>query len=216
LIIQQQYSRQQAIMKGPAEYDMEDVSNWLKAIDQPSTVVDAFRTNAIDGDMLVSLTMEDLRDEDLGLSKLQATKLMQQLEFTKELAAACNNSTTGGGGGGGEEDAEKIRVLEEKCANIKSENVALKAQIEEYQTAPAPAQSPKAAAPPPQPQKHQKNEHEVVKGAARGAARGAVGGAIVGAITGDPAQGAAAGAAAGAALGGMDGLAARRRRRMLR
>jgi hypothetical protein len=192
--------------KDPKEYDVDEVCLWLNAIGLDSKV-DAFRENAVDGDMLVALTAEDLTNE-LGLSNLQAKKVLQKLEFSKELAAE-------GGGGGGVDDGG-IKELEAKISELEAENAALKAQLEEYQPkqAPAPAPPPKQAPAPAPPPKHYRNEHEVVRGAAGGAARGAVLGAVGGAIAGDPGKGAKMGAAMGATGGGMRGIAAKRRNRM--
>ena len=209
--------------KAPAEYDIDDVCDWLVAIHQPSDVVDKFRENAVDGDMLVGLTMDDLQGDDLGLSKLQAKKLMQQLDFTKELAS----TMSGASGGGDDDDASTAQMaeLEQKVQDIQAENAALKAQIEEYEKAkaaaaaaaapPPPEPAPRAAPPPPQ-KSRPRNEHDVIREGAKGAAKGAMAGAIVGAIAGDAGAGAKAGAAAGGALGGVRGLERRRQRRLLR
>jgi SAM domain (Sterile alpha motif)/Glycine-zipper domain len=201
-------------MKAVKDFDVHEVCIFIMSIGLEAKV-DVFRTNSIDGDMLVSLTAEDWQN-DLGLTSLQTKKLL------KQVASLSSEGGGGGGGGGGDGgDAQRLAALQEELQGLESENAALKANLKELTPAPRAAtpekpRAPAPAPPPPPPPQKQKNEHEVVKGAARGAARGAVGGAIVGAITGNPAQGAKAGAAAGAAMGGMGGLAARRQRRMLR
>jgi hypothetical protein len=223
--------------KDPATYDTDEVCIWIMAIGLGSKV-DAFRENAVDGDMLLSLTAEDFVDP-LGLTSLQAKKIQRSLDFTKQLA---NESS--GGGGGGEEAANKIKALEEINEYLKNENAALKMQLQEFQNAnapppkPAPAPAPKPA-PAPAPQR---KEHHVIKGAAGGAAKGALLGAIGGAIAGDAGKGAKVrvmkqfdfasisfrlasshyfvraqiGAAVGATGGGMQGMGARRRARLRR
>jgi len=57
-------------------------------------------SEGVDGDLLLSLSIEDLKN-DLGLSSLQAKKVMKNIEFSRSL-------TEGNGGG---EDAEKVKVL---------------------------------------------------------------------------------------------------------
>jgi hypothetical protein len=219
--------------KDPVTYDIDEVCIWITAIGLGSKV-DVFRENAVDGDMLLSLTAEDFVDP-LGLTSLQAKKIKRSLEFTKQLA---NES----GGGGGEEAASKIKALEEINEYLKNENAALKMQLQEFQNAKArpPAAAP---APPPKPAPApQRKEHHVIKGAAGGAAKGALLGVIGGAIAGDPGKGAKVrlmkqvdfafislqlayshnfvraqiGAAVGAAGGGMQGMGARRRARLRR
>jgi hypothetical protein len=59
-------------MKSVNEYSVEEVEYWVTAIGLPTA---AFTENAVDGEMLLSLTMEDMMG-DLGLSKLQGTNSM--------------------------------------------------------------------------------------------------------------------------------------------
>ena len=130
----------------------------------PSTVV----SEGVDGDLLLSLTYDDFK-ADLGLSSLQAKKVLKNIEFAKEL-----NETAEEGGG---EETEKLKEemealslgktsLEEKVHELeaalasKDEEIAeLKSQIEEMKVKnetraaapapqPAPAPAPKAAPPP--------------------------------------------------------------------
>jgi len=144
--------------KDPKSYDVDEVCLFLNAIGL-SSKADAFRDNAVDGDMLVSLTDEDLKGE-LGLSTLQARKVQQKLEFAKELA---EGGEGGGGGGNDEENAAKIQALEEENAALRAQIEELKKQLAALQPkppapAPAPAPAPKAAPPPP------RKEHHVIKG----------------------------------------------------
>lgn len=190
-------------MKDPGSYDIEEVCLFINAIGLGKTV-DAFREAGVDGDILVSLSPEEFESE-LGLSKLQAKKVVKSIESTKAMAA---------GGGGG-----NTAALESEIANLKNENAALRAQLQEYQRAraPAPAPAPAYKAPPPTAPSQApppRNEHHVVKGAAGGAARGALLGAVAGAVAGDAGKGAKIGAAVGATSGGLNGLGARRRARL--
>jgi hypothetical protein len=75
--------------------------------------VDAFREAAVDGDMLVRLTAEDMAE--LGLSSLQSKRLQRAVEFSTNLATAESDSST------------RIRELEAEIA-------ALRAQLAEYNT----------------------------------------------------------------------------------
>ena len=128
----------------------------------PSTVV----SEGVDGDLLLSLSYDDFK-ADLGLSSLQAKKVLKNIEFAKEL----NEKAEEGG-----EDAEKLKEemealslgktsLEEKVHELeaalasKDDEIAeLKSQIEEMKVKnetkaaapapqPAPAPAPKAAPP---------------------------------------------------------------------
>jgi hypothetical protein len=218
---------------GLKEYSAEDIGLWLVAQglgDHAPTFVE----EGVDGDLLLSLTIDDLKN-DLGLSSLQAKKVLKNIEFSKNLTVAA---------AGGGEDAEQlkeeikalsgdkddlammVRVLEDalkakddEIAELKNKMGAMHVHSEEKaahapapQRAPAPAPKP---APAPAPKSHQPRQPGVVGGAARGAAGGAMKGAIIGAILPgmDASDGAAAGAAAGAASGGLRGLGARRRGR---
>jgi hypothetical protein len=197
-------------------YDVNEVAIWLNCIGL-SSKVDAFIENGVDGEMLVALTADELT-QDLGLSGLQAKKIGQQLEFTKELTDACNSAGEGDGGGGA--DKAYVKELEAEVERLNNYNAQLLAALEEKQkpkaapvAAPAPAPAP-VAAPAPAPAPAKRRGAPVLGGAARGAAGGAMKGAIVGAIVPgmDASDGAKAGAAAGGAAGGLRGLAGRRRR----
>jgi hypothetical protein len=195
----------ETMLKDIKEYSAEEVGLWVTAQGlDPSKFV----SEGVDGDLLLSLSIEDLKN-DLGLSSLQAKKVMKNIEFSRSL-------TEGNGGG---EDAEKVKVLtaekkelEAKVGTLEgdirakdNEIVELKKKIEEM-TAPAPTPAPKQRHPP------TRQGPGVVGGAARGAAGGAMKGAIAGAILPgmDAADGAKAGAAVGATSGGLRAIRGRR------
>jgi hypothetical protein len=191
-------------MKTPGEYSVDEVCIWLNAIGLGAKIA-GFRENAVDGNMLVSLAFDDLT-ADLGLTNLQAKKLVRDLETSKQMAS-------GGDGGGNNAAAlekaanaslkEENEKLRNRVVELTQENNALRAQI-----SPPPVPVP-AAAPAPTPTPTRVG-HPVVREGARGAVRGATLGAIGGAIAGDAGKGAKIGAAIGGTRGGMRGLRARR------
>lgn len=220
------------------DYSAEEVGLWLTA-QGLGDKAPAFVEEGVDGDLLLSLTIDDLKN-DLGLSGLQSKKVLKNIEFSKELLASA------GGGGGGEEAEklkedkeelktlvlsltgdkdtlqEKVQALEDALQGKNDEIAELKKQMEGMTMtksapppAPAPAPTPAPApapksAPAPAPRRRGRG---VIGGAATGAAGGAAKGAIVGAILPgmDASDGAKAGAAVGAAKGGVGGLRGRRR-----
>eukprot|EP00573_Skeletonema_grethae_P002713 CAMPEP_0201685564 /NCGR_PEP_ID=MMETSP0578-20130828/281_1 /ASSEMBLY_ACC=CAM_ASM_000663 /TAXON_ID=267565 /ORGANISM="Skeletonema grethea, Strain CCMP 1804" /LENGTH=199 /DNA_ID=CAMNT_0048169491 /DNA_START=78 /DNA_END=677 /DNA_ORIENTATION=- len=197
------------MLKGIKDYSVEEVGLWVTAQGlDPSKFV----SEGVDGELLLSLSIDDFKN-DLGLSSLQAKKVMKNIEFSKNLA---------GDGGGGEDD-EKVKELEAKVETLEDDVKAKDAEIAELKkkmeelkmgkqktVAPTPTPAPKPA-PAPAPRQHR--GPGVVGGAARGAAGGAMRGAIAGAILPgmDAADGAAAGAAVGATTGGLRGIRGRRR-----
>ena len=197
-------------VKAPEDYTVTEVCVWLNAIGLGSKI-ESFKENDVDGRLLVGLTKDDLTG-DLGLSSLQAKKVLAELEFANSIASGS------GGGDGGALQAEN-EALKAEIQKLKAEVADQKAIIDALsgpppdpapKRAPDPKPAPAPAPKPPPPRRH--NEHEVLRGAAGGAARGVVIGAIGGAIAGDPAQGAKMGAAMGGAAGGMRGIQARRHR----
>ncbi|KAI2491533.1 SAM domain (Sterile alpha motif) [Fragilaria crotonensis] len=190
------------------DFDNHEVCIWLNAIGLGSKI-EPFRESAVDGDLLCSLTLDDLTG-DLGLSGLQAKKVLRGIEA--ETHAGSNHVDSS--------QAEEIAQLEVQNAQLEKQIAELRARIERMNQAPAPAaysppppQQHHSHSPPPQ-QHHQQQEYHqrrgpgVIGGAARGAAGGAVKGAIAGAILPgmSAADGAAAGAAVGATTGGVRGL----------
>ena len=119
--------------KDPATYDLDEVCIWLNAIGLGSKT-DAFRENAVDGSMLVTLQPEDM--VELGLSSLQGKKVMRSVELTKQLA---NESSRGGGA--------KLEELGKENASLKKENAELRAKIDQLKNPSAPS----AAKPKPKP-----------------------------------------------------------------
>ena len=143
--------------KTPSSYDIDEVGIFLTAIGLDSKV-GAFRENAVDGAMLVSLQPEDF--EELGLSGLQSKKLVRSVEFAASLADEQSSSRGA--------DPSQLAALQKENANLKNENAALRAQLQEYAPRPAPA---------PAPQQQKQHHHPpagapVIRGAAGGAARG--------------------------------------------
>lgn len=194
-------------MKAIEHYDVDEVAIWLGCIGL-SPKVSQFRENGIDGKMLVTLTDDELQ-QDLGLTRLQAKKVFQQIDFTKELTAG-NRAPP-------DEVMSKTRELEAAIEQLKHENARLKDELKHYQQSqpvqPSSTQMHQAPVTTPKPtQTSRPASGGVVREAAGGAARGAVKGAIVGAILPgmSAADGAKAGAAAGAAGGAMQGIRGRR------
>lgn len=197
----------ETMLKDIKEYSAEEVGLWITAQGlDPSKFV----SEGVDGDLLLSLSVEDLKS-DLGLSSLQAKKVMKNIEFSKSLA---------GGNGGGGEDEEKVKAL---AADKKELEAKIKAQDDEIaelkkKMSEMKMETQKAAAPAPTSAPAPKHTSApargpgVVGGAARGAAGGAMKGAIAGAILPgmDASDGAKAGAAVGATKGGLGAIRGRR------
>uniref|UniRef100_A0A7S2Y446 SAM domain-containing protein n=1 Tax=Entomoneis paludosa TaxID=265537 RepID=A0A7S2Y446_9STRA len=183
-------------MKDVKDFDIDDVCLWVFSIGLGSKT-EAFRENAVDGAMLLTLGAEDFTE--LGLSNLQAKKVLSSLEKTQEMAS---------GGGGAD-----VTALQQENEALKAKVAELEAQLASKSAPPPPKPAATTSKPPPPQQQKPKNEHHVIKGAARGTAKGAVLGAVAGAIAGDAGKGAKIGAATGATAGGMRGMAQRRQAR---
>ena len=206
IVIKSAQRKIETMLKDIKDYSAEEVGLFITAQGLDPT---PFVSEGVDGDLLLSLSIDDLKN-DLGLSGLQAKKVMKNIEFSKSLA----------GGGGGEDD-EKVKELEAKVETLeddvkaKDDEIAeLKRKMEKMTTAVAPAPAPTPAPKPaPAPAPPQRRGPGVVGGAARGAAGGAMKGAIAGAILPgmDASDGAKAGAAVGATKGGLRGIRGRRR-----
>ncbi|KAL3808217.1 hypothetical protein ACHAXA_006320 [Cyclostephanos tholiformis] len=203
------------------EYSAEEISLWLIAqgLGEQSS---KFLAEGVDGDFLLTLSADDLKN-DLGLTSLQAKKLMKNIEFSKTIGASDEK--------GKEVDKlmREVNELEEKVQVLQHAVKAKDREIAELRNKISGMQVTETRSPaPPQPVPHSPAHapkpaptpapapmgRRVVGGAARGAAGGAVKGAIVGAILPgmDAADGAAAGAAVGAFGGGVGGLRGGRRR----
>lgn len=221
-------------LKDFEEYSAEEIGLWLTA-QGLGDKAPKFVEEGVDGDLLCSLTVDDLKN-DLDLSSLQAKKVLKNIEFSKNLKA-------GGDSEGGGEEAEKLKheiellngdkaAVDEQVDALTDEKATLEGKIQELEEAmqakddeveelkkkmeemkvpePEPVVEKKAAppapAPAPAPQSH--NTHRR-RGApvVGGAARGAAGGAVKGAIVGAivPGMDAGDGAAAGAAVGAFSG-----------
>eukprot|EP00804_Cyclotella_cryptica_P031261 CCRYP_011078-RA/>CCRYP_011078-RA protein AED:0.03 eAED:0.03 QI:370/1/1/1/1/1/2/382/181 len=163
------------------EFSAEEVGLWL-TVQGLGEKAETFMAEGVDGNLLVSLTLDEFKN-DLGLSGLQAKKVMKNIEFTKELG-------NGGGGDSGELE-EKIRalrreneVLEDKVESLQGTIVERDAEIKqlrrkieslsphkkEVHAAPAPVHH---HSPSPAPQR-QPQGMPVVRNAAVGTATGAV------------------------------------------
>jgi hypothetical protein len=108
-------------MKSIEHYDADEVAIWLSCIGlgQKSS---AFREHGIDGSMLVTLTENEFQ-EDLGLSRLQAKKVQQQLAFTKKLVEASSKNLSDDQliKQNNELQAKKINALESEILRLKNE-----------------------------------------------------------------------------------------------
>ena len=158
--------------KPVSQWSVDNVCTWLSAIGLGSKAA-PFKDNAVDGSLLSTLSAEDL-SADLGLSNIQAKKVLHELEFVASLSS-------GGGGGGGDYYDEQIQQLQEELAakdatirQLQEELAAFKAPVQKA----APAASTHHATTHHQPPPPPRNEHHVIKGAAGGAAKGAVTGAV--------------------------------------
>lgn len=124
-------------IKSLQSYSVADVALWLNIIglgDKAS----AFQENAVDGDMLLSLTHEDMVG-DLGLSNLQAKKLERALDFTKSVEKELSQE------GGEGKDSDHVKELETQLEELKKQNEELKSKLASKEKA-AP-QSPQQAQP---------------------------------------------------------------------
>jgi hypothetical protein len=161
-------------IKPVASWNDDEVATWLHCIDLDDKI-DAFKDNAVDGGLLLTLDRDDLTG-DLGLTGLQAKKLLQQLEFTKSLPEGGG----GGGGGGGDlsDEMQKLQIGNKDLERQIKQKDARIAELERELAAlrpppPASAPAPTAARAPPPPK-----GAPVLTGAAKGAATGVVKGAI--------------------------------------
>lgn len=178
------------MLKDIKEFSAEEVGLWLAAQGLGDHAA-KFVGEGVDGDLLLSLSYDDLK-ADLGLSSLQSKKVLKNIEFSKGLTA---------GGGGGGEDVEQLKS---EIAKLTSERGDLEAKVRELKDAlsakdaevsalnkdmealtvkavpeaPAPAPKPAPAPAPQSHHHHQQRQPGVVGGAARGAAGGALKGAI--------------------------------------
>lgn len=137
------------------QWSVDNVCTWLTAIGLGSKA-EAFQENGVDGNLLCSLTKDDLTN-DLSLSGLQAKKVLLEIEFAQGL-------TSGGGGGADPAELEALQSQlaekDTKIAQLEQELAALKQpEPPVVHATPAPAPRP---APPPQ----YRHEPRVIKGAA--------------------------------------------------
>lgn len=126
-------------MLGKVEtWDLDEVCIWLKCIGLGEKT-EPFRENTVDGESLLSLAQEDLTSE-LGLSNLQAKKVLRNLKETSEILALQDKEAPGGGDDGSATTLElqqmkdkleakeaSLAELKEKIAALEAENADLKA-----------------------------------------------------------------------------------------
>jgi len=218
----------------PVEYwDKGEVALYIHCL---GFDVGSFLENSVDGEMLLSLSLDDLTVE-LGLDEIQAQKLLTSVEHSKSYAGG-NNII--------EKSEKEISELQEKVDYIKKKLLTKDQKIDKLQkdladlelgssfkkedeppiVEPLPppivtqTETQYQSAPPSENPHHQEPQHQgpsgpgVVGGAAVGAAGGALKGAIAGAIL--PGMDASDGAAAGAAVGAVGGAAGGFRNRRFR
>ena len=103
-------------LKDFKDYSAEDIGLWLIA-GGLGEHAEKFKAEGVDGDLLLSLTVDDLKN-DLGLSGIHAKKVLNNVEFSKNICAAAE---------GGGEDVEKLR---EELKAALGEGGELKAKVE--------------------------------------------------------------------------------------
>jgi hypothetical protein len=203
--------KEQTMLDPMNSWDSDEVAIWLNCIGLANKV-DVFRENGVDGNLLLSLEVEDLTG-DLGFSNLQAKKVLQRITFTTELQDMLEEKGQSSGESGGA-DAEEMVALESRLEDMELANKDLRDQLTEKEAtikyletkeppivveaqpipvdqspapalAPAPAPEPAPApapAPPPRQQQHHSSPQRRGPRVIGGAARGAAGGAVKGAI----------------------------------
>jgi hypothetical protein len=116
------------VLKPINEYTSAEVGMWLTA-QGLSDHVPKFLTAGVDGDVLVSLEIDDYTNE-LGLSMLQAKKVMSNIEFSLDMVLGGSMVNKGGGVGGGATvgggtsgggDAENERRLARQVRELQDE-----------------------------------------------------------------------------------------------
>jgi hypothetical protein len=97
-------------VKPVSSWSDDEVAVWLHCIGLGDKI-DPFKANAVDGSLLLTLEKEDLTG-DLGLTGLQAKKVLQELEFTKSLS-----------------DSDGVGVLSKDMEKLQLDNKNLEKQI---------------------------------------------------------------------------------------
>ena len=172
------------------DYSAEEVGMWLTA-GGLGEHAPKFVSEGVDGDLLLSLTAEDMKS-DLGLSSIQAKKVLKNVESSQMVREAAE---------GGEEEVEELREHvqemaveeeEEEPEEVVEEEVVEEEVVEEapvveepvVEEAPAPVKEPdQASAPKPAPtaaptSAPKPKRGQVIRNGAKGAAGGAAAGAI--------------------------------------
>lgn len=129
------------------EYSAEEIGLWLIAQglgDHASKFVE----EGVDGDLLLSLSVNDLMN-DLGLSSLQAKKLMKNIEFSKMIGASDEK------GNEAEKLMGEVNALEEKVQALQHQVKTKDREIAELRSKMSGMQvTEKHSPPPPQPVPH--------------------------------------------------------------
>jgi cell division protein FtsB len=207
-----------------SKYSIDEVAEWIESLGLKSATFVEFE---VDGEVLCSITKEELT-EDLGLTNLQAKKVLRQLKLEVgdivEPTIIVQSEQVVGNPGVHSGSSSGIESLRQENAELQRKNAMLEARVEalEYELKKSREATPVAHAYPAQPhQPYQPPPSQyapsqqsyppaaepqgpsVVGGAAFGAAGGAAKGAVAGAIL--PGMSASDGAKAGAAVGALTG-----------
>lgn len=121
-------------------YSVNEVCVWVNSIglgDKAS----AFSENGVDGEMLLSLTADEMKEE-LGLTSLQVKKVSRWIDFTKGVEKKYSEDTDSAS------SSDRVKELEAQVAKLQKENKELKAKTEaETKPAPSSCHQTQAAAP---------------------------------------------------------------------
>jgi uncharacterized sporulation protein YeaH/YhbH (DUF444 family) len=166
------------VEKNIKEWSVDEVCIWLNCIGLGEKV-DAFRDNTVDGETLLSLSIEDMTGE-LGLSNLQAKKVIRMLTTTQEIL-----SIDAGGLESDKGSKEAVQELEDQIRRLKLDLEAkekkIKDQEQEIRRLTTTKESvPVVQAQPVEPPTPHHSSHGGAGGrpVVRGAAVGAAGGAL--------------------------------------
>lgn len=166
------------VEKNIKEWSVDEVCIWLNCIGLGEKV-DSFRDNTVDGETLLSLSIEDMTGE-LGLSNLQAKKVIRMVTTTQEMLSidAGGLESDKGSKEAMQELEDQIRHLELK---LEAKEKKIKEQEQEIRRLTAtkeavPVVQAQPVEPPPTHNSHQTGPggRPVVRGAAVGAAGGAL------------------------------------------
>ena len=95
-------------------YSVDEVAIWLNCIGLGNKVR-SFKENSVDGLMLVNLSEQEMV-RDLGLTHLQAKKVQQQLDFTKDITSSSSS--------------ERVHDLEAQVQSLRNQNAQLRQEVQ--------------------------------------------------------------------------------------